>query len=103
MLKRSTASFLIGLFARLCAVFVPRMGGLFAGDPDHVVVFPMTFVLLGMCYAAIVGLIVVIIYFDKAGTPSDRFMTGLGAPALHAGASATSAHTAEVQKLQATT
>jgi hypothetical protein len=95
-MKKLAPSFLIGLFAGICAVFVPRMGGLFEADPSRFdMVFPLSFVVMGSIYGAIVGVIVAIIYYDKPGSPSDRLMTGLGVPALLAGAIATNVHTAE--------
>jgi hypothetical protein len=97
------ASFVVGLFAGICAVFVPRLGGLLvADDLNKVSVFPTPFILLGLIYAAIVGAVVAILYFGKTGTPGERFMTALGIPALLAGAISTSAQTGKVQQLQVT-
>ena len=98
------ATFLIGVFAGVCAVFVPRLGGLLViQDMERITVFPAPFILLGMAYATIVGAIAAILYYEKAGTPGERFMTALGLPALLAGALSTTAHTNQVQKLQANT
>lgn len=103
MVSKCAGSFVIGLFAGICAVFVPRMGGLLvADDLDKISLFPTPFLLLGVAYAAIVGVILVILYYDRKGTPRDRFMAALGIPALLAGALATSAQTGKVQQLQAT-
>lgn len=103
MVLKCASSFFIGLFAGICAVFVPRMGGLLvADDLDRISLFPAPFVLMGTLYAAIVGAILVILYYDRRGTPRERFMAALGIPALLAGALATSAQTGKVQQLQAT-
>jgi len=76
------ATFLIGVFAGVCAVFVPRLGGLLViQDMERITVFPAPFILLGMAYATIVGAIAAILYYEKAGTPGERFMTALGLPA----------------------
>jgi hypothetical protein len=96
-------SFVIGLFAGVCAVFVPRLGGLFAADDlNRISIFPTQFLILGVAYAAIVGAVVAILYYGRTGTPGERFMAALGVPALLAGAMSTSAHTGKVQQLEAT-
>jgi hypothetical protein len=103
MILKCTGSFAIGMFAGICAVFVPRMGGLLvADDLDKISLFPAPFVVMGTAYAAIVGLILVILYYDRKGAPRERFMAALGIPALLAGALATSAQTGKVQQLQVT-
>jgi hypothetical protein len=103
MALKCVGSFVIGLFAGVCAVFVPRMGGLLvADDLDRISLFPAPFVVMGVAYAAIVGAILTILYYGRKGTPGERFMAALGIPALLAGALATSAQTGKVQQLQVT-
>lgn len=103
MVTKCTGSFVIGLFAGVCAVFVPRMGSLLGGaDLERISIFPAPFVVMGLAFAAIVGAVLAILYYGRSSSPGEQFMAALGVPALLAGALSTSAQTGRVQQLQVT-
>lgn len=94
-------TFLVGTFAGLCAVFVPRMGGLLVAEElTRITVFPAPFIVLGFIYAAVIGAVVAIMYHGETSTLRQKFMTALGIPALLAGTLTTTAQTGEVRNLQ---
>lgn len=99
---KCAGTFAIGFFGGVCAVFVPRMGGLLvAEDLFKISVFPMPFIIMGGIYALVIGIVIAILFYGKDSTPADRFMTSLGIPALLAGAISASAQTGHVKSLQA--
>jgi hypothetical protein len=101
--KASIVTFLVGGFAGLCSVFVPRMGGLLgAADPTRIALFPMPFIAMGAVYAIAIGVVLMILYHgDRKNTLRHKFITALGVPTLIAGTLATGAQTSEVRALQA--
>jgi len=102
-MKAALITFFVGGFAGLCAVFVPRMGGLLAArDIENISIFPVPFVVLGVVYAAAIGIVVLILYYDDKQKVRlrQKFVTALGVPALVAGTLTTGAQTNEMNDLQ---
>jgi hypothetical protein len=94
------SKFLVGFFAGTCAVFVPRLVGVLAvSDMTKVNPVPASFIYLGLAFAAIIGVAVVILEFGETKKPSDTFMAALGLPALLAGALSTAASTNHIDDL----
>ena len=93
--------FLIGFFASICAVFVPRMVAMLNAVHSELHYFKQDYVLIGIAFAAVIGGITVIFEQGKNKKASETFMTALGIPALLAGALNTGTAGNEVGTLQA--
>jgi hypothetical protein len=80
--------FLIGVFAGLCAIFVPRIvTELSAHDPSgELELFTMEFIVLAALLAVFLGGVVMILKWRQVCHPPEIFMAALGVPALLAGA-----------------
>lgn len=80
--------FLIGVFAGLCAIFVPRIvTELSADDPNgELELFNMEFIILAVVLAVFLGGVVMILKWRQICHPPEIFMAALGVPALLAGA-----------------
>jgi len=94
-------TFMIGLFATLCAVFVPRMLAALNGNHGETNYFGHDYVLIGIAFAVVIGFITVIFEQGKIRKASETFMTALGMPALLAGALNTGVVGGDVSDLQA--
>lgn len=98
--KHCLIKFVISFVAGCCAVFVPRLAAvLAASNVNNIEMLPSTFVILGFVFASLIGLVVVILEFNKICHPADTFMTALGIPTLLAGALATTASTNNINEL----
>jgi hypothetical protein len=78
--------FLIGFFASVCAVFLPKIvvylkheGG------DTLKVLSAEYLLAGLAFAALIGFVIVLFEWSKRSKPGDVFMAALGIPALVSG------------------
>lgn len=80
--------FLIGVFAGLCAIFVPRIvTELSAYDPSgELELFNTDFIVLAALLAVFLGGVVMILKWRQVCHPPEIFMAALGVPALLAGA-----------------
>ena len=85
-MARNISTFLIGFFASICAVFVPRMVAMLNGNHGDLQYFHRDYVLVGLGFAVVIGVITVIFEQGKSKKAPDIFMTALGIPALLAGA-----------------
>jgi len=86
MMARNISTFLIGFFASICAVFVPRMVAMLNGNHADLQYFKNDYVLIGLGFAVVIGVVTVIFEQGKSKKASETFMTALGIPALLAGA-----------------
>lgn len=77
-------NFLIGFFASICAVFVPRMMSML-NNSEQVRHFDTGYIVVGLLFALVIGVITVIFEQTKSKTAAETFMTALGIPALLAG------------------
>lgn len=94
------AKFLIGSFAACCAVFVPRLTAMLAtGDTNKITMLPGTFVIIGIVFAIVVGIAVMILQYGKTCPPGETFMTALGFPALLSGMLMTTTSTQQINYL----
>lgn len=93
--------FAIGCFASLCAVFVPRMITMLGDSNGNMQVFNMKYIILGISFAAIIGVITAIFEYSKIKHPAETFMTALGIPAILAGALNTGTTGSELHLLDA--
>jgi hypothetical protein len=99
------ANFAIGTVAGLASVFLPRMMLLLSVDiepaPDrYISVLSGDFILLGLSFAAVVGVICAILEFGADQDPRAVFMTALGVPALISGVLNTTSATGKLQKVE---
>ena len=101
MMTRNISTFLIGLFASICAVFVPRMVAMLNGNHGDLQYFHSDYVLVGLGFAVVIGVITVIFEQGKSKKAPDIFMTALGIPALLAGALNTGTAGNDLSALQA--
>jgi hypothetical protein len=85
-MPKYVSSFLIGLFATICAVFVPSMVAMLNGGHGDLQYFHRDFILVGIAFALVIGGITVIFEQSKQKSAGEIFMTALGIPALLAGA-----------------
>lgn len=92
-------NFVIGSFAGLCAVFVPRIVSMLGGNAE-IQHFHINFVTLGIVFALIIGGVTAIFVQSKQKSPPEIFMTALGIPALLAGALNSGAASNEMQKME---
>ena len=77
--------FLIGFFASVCAIFVPRMVAMLNGGDGKLQYLPNDFILVGIIFALVIGGITVIFEQKRNKSAAEIFMTALGIPALLAG------------------
>jgi hypothetical protein len=91
--------FLIGCFAALCAVFVPRMLAMLNSDTEDLQFFHASYVVLGAAFSLVIGIITAIFEQYKNKSAAETFMTALGIPALLAGALNTGTATSSLQSL----
>jgi hypothetical protein len=82
--------FVIGCFAAICAVFLPKFVVYLNQRAGDLVVMTPAYVAIGMAFAALLGFGAVIFEWNKQSKPSEVFMTALGLPALISGAFNTS-------------
>lgn len=83
--------FLIGLVGGLCAALFPRlMAALALQDSSDVVLLSTGYLYIATLFAALIGVVVMIMEWNVSKRPSATFMTALGIPALIAGALNTS-------------
>ena len=85
-MAKYVSTFLIGLFASICAVFVPRMVAMLNGGHGDLQYFNRDFVLVGIAFALVIGGVTVIFFQGKQKSAGEIFMAALGIPALLAGA-----------------
>lgn len=85
-MPNNISTFLIGFFASICAVFVPRMVTMLNSSNGGLQYFHRDYVLVGLAFALLIGVITVIFEQGKNKKASETFMTALGIPALLAGA-----------------
>lgn len=92
--------FLIGFFASVCAVFLPKIvvylkyeGG------DTLKVISTEYVVAGLVFAALIGFVILLFEWNKRSRPAEVFMTALGIPALVSGTLST-VGTADNLKIQ---
>ncbi|MFA7243201.1 MAG: hypothetical protein WC091_24095 [Sulfuricellaceae bacterium] len=83
---KNISIFLVGLFAGICAVFVPRMVAMLNGGHADVQYWDPEYIMLGLAFSLIIGGVTVIFEQNKQKTAAETFMTALGIPALLAGA-----------------
>jgi hypothetical protein len=89
--------FLIGLFAGICAAFLPRLGAILTTDTGHLTVFPSEFVFVGAVFGVLVGGVMMILEYGIPRPPKETFLAALGVPALIAGALNTASNTNELK------
>jgi hypothetical protein len=99
-MPKNISTFLIGFFASICAVFVPRMVAMLNAGHGELHYFKQDYVLIGIAFAAVIGGITVIFEQGKNKKASETFMTALGIPALLASALNTGTAGNEVGTLQ---
>ena len=81
------SNFFIGFIGGLCAAFFPRLTAALAAQSDNLTFFPLPYVILGLVFAMLIGVIVAILQArDNAKPPIDTFMMALGIPAMLTGA-----------------
>jgi hypothetical protein len=80
------STFVIGFFASLCAVFVPRMVAMLNGSSTALQYFHRDYILVGFAFALVIGGITVIFEKGRQKSAAEIFMAALGIPALLAGA-----------------
>jgi hypothetical protein len=98
---RYLVTFLVGLVAGICAVFVPRLASLLViDDLARVTIFPAPFILLGLVFALIIGLVAMILEHGKQRPLGDVFVTALGIPAVIAASVANSGATGQIQSVR---
>lgn len=79
--------FAIGVFAGVCAVFLPKMLVFLIGNNNADLKFVSAqYVLIGLAFAVLVGLGVLVFEWRKFSKPGDVFMMALGFPAIVSGA-----------------
>ncbi|MDX8399728.1 MAG: hypothetical protein R8K20_05715 [Gallionellaceae bacterium] len=100
-MSKNIVTFMIGFFASLCAVFVPRMLAALNGNDGKINYFGQDYMLIGIVFAVVIGFITVIFEQGKTRKASETFMTALGIPALLAGALNTGVVGGDVSDLQA--
>lgn len=78
---------LIGFIAGLCAAFLPRLTASLAvsSGKTNVVLFDSGYITLSLIFAALVGLIVMILEWRVPREPRATFMMAIGVPALITG------------------
>ncbi len=94
------SNFIIGFFAGVCAVFVPRMASMLSGS-ENIEVFHKDYLILGTAFAVIIGVVTAIFLQTSKKRPSEIFMTALGIPALLSGALNTGTTAGEMHDIEA--
>lgn len=100
-MAKNITTFLIGFFASICAVFVPRMVAMLNGSHAEMQYLHRDYVLVGLAFAFIIGGITVIFEQSKQKSAGEIFMTALGIPALLAGALSSGTAGNNLNELQA--
>lgn len=100
-MAKYVSTFMIGFFASLCAVFVPRMVAMLNGGHIEMQYFPRDFILVGLVFSLVIGGITVIFQQGRKKSAAEVFMTALGIPALLAGALSSGATGNNLNDLQA--
>jgi hypothetical protein len=98
-MNKHILDFLIGCFAALCAVFVPRMVAMLNGNTADLQFFHSSYVVLGAAFSFVIGVITAIFEQYKHKSAAETFITALGIPALLAGALNTGTATSSLQSL----
>jgi len=88
--RATTANFLIkfaiGAFASLCAVFLPKIIVFLKNDGSgDLITISRTYIIAGVLFALLIGVIIAIFEFRTRRTPAQTFMAALGIPALVSG------------------
>jgi hypothetical protein len=94
-------TFLVGFFASICAVFVPRMVAMLNGSHAELQYLTRDYILVGLAFALVIGGITVIFEQSKQKSAAEIFMTALGIPALLAGALNSGTTGSNLNELQA--
>ncbi len=82
----STVKFVIGLFAALCAVFLPKIIVYLEHESgDTLRVLSVEYIVAGVAFSLLVGGVVLILKWKSPDTPGNIFMTALGVLALLSG------------------
>jgi MFS family permease len=76
----------IGFVAGLCAALFPRLTAALATQGSNLIFFPLSYVVLALVFAMLIGVVVMILGWRVPAKPSDTFMMALGIPALLTGA-----------------
>lgn len=92
-ISHPTLKFAIGFFAGLCAVFSPKILTVLAVPTDKITLFSSGYVALGLAFATMIGVGILIIEWKLPKKPVDTFTKALGLPALLAGALNTASDT----------
>jgi hypothetical protein len=93
--------FLIGFFASVCAVFLPKIVVYLKNEGGETLkILSTEYVVAGLVFAALIGCVILLFEWSKRSKPAEVFMTALGIPALVSGTLGT-VGTADNLKLQA--
>ncbi len=98
-MNKHLMDFIIGCFASLCAVFVPRMVAMLNDPSGNLQFFHANYVLVGIVFALTIGGITALLEQKNKKPPSETFMTALGIPALLAAALNTGTDTSTLHRL----
>lgn len=97
--------FLIGAFAGISAIAIPRLGAMLSSAETHGEVayqfFPLGYLLVGGAVAIVIGIVVAIFEYRVPKRPRETFVTALGIPALLAGVFNTSTGIAVLKETRA--
>lgn len=99
-MNRYLPTFLVGTFASLCAVFVPRMVAMLNASQGNLQFFHRDFILVGVIFSLVIGIVTVIFEQGKQQSFAETFMAALGIPALLAGALSSGATGDNLEQLQ---